>query len=43
VRDVARGTRVLIELPTPDWEPNKPDSMFRKWSKVLGGCNMAEY
>lgn len=38
-----RGDQTFIELDRPDWTPNRPDSMFRKWSKLLGGSNMAEY
>lgn len=38
-----QGARTFIELDAPDWTPNRPDSMFKKWSKLLGGSNMAEY
>jgi len=38
-----RGRTARIELNAPDWIPNRPDSLYQKWSKMLGNHNMVAY
>ncbi|MBO4352148.1 MAG: 4Fe-4S binding protein [Eggerthellaceae bacterium] len=33
------GSTTIIELHALDWEPNKPDSMYRKSAGIVGGVN----
>lgn len=40
-----RGRRTTIEMPEPDWKPNRPDSIYRKVFGMLGADknNLAVY
>ena len=38
-----RGRTVRIPLHEPEWIPNRPDSLYQRWSKMLGNHNMIAY